>query len=77
MMMKFNFGCGPIVLKGTSYGGYAHITIELEDPYDDIPIEVIADVAEKLYSTFNVDTVALYKEGDCVCTIDKKEEEGK
>lgn len=76
MMMKFNFGNGPLVLKGTTDDGYAHINVELEDPYDDIPMKVIENLAEKLYSTFNVSYVALYREDVCICTIDKKEEEG-
>ena len=76
MKMKFNFGNGPLVLKGTSYDGYALITVELEDPYDDISMKVIENVAEKLYSAFNVSYVSLYREDVCICTIDKKEEEG-
>ena len=76
MMMKFNFGCGPLILKGTSYDGSTPINVELEDPYDDISIKVIENVAEKLYSAFNVNYVALYREDVCICTIDKKEEEG-
>ena len=76
MKMRFNFGCGPLVLKGTSYEGYAQISVTLEDRYDDIPIEVIEDVAERLYSAFNVSYVSLYKEDMCICTIDKKEKKG-
>lgn len=76
MMMKFNFGCGPLVLKGESNCGCARISIELEDRYDDIPMKVITNLAEKLYSTFDVSYVSLYKEGVCICIIDKKEEEG-
>lgn len=75
MMMKFNFGCGPLVLKGESKCGCALISIELEDRYDDIPMEVIVNLAEKLYSAFDVSYVSLYKDGVCVCEIDKKEEE--
>jgi hypothetical protein len=74
MMMKFNFGCGPLVLKGTSYDGYALVSVELEDRYDDIPMKVIENVAEKLYSAFNVNYVSLYKDDVCICTIDKEEE---
>ena len=77
MMMKFNFGCGPLVLKGTSLDGIAYINVELEDRYDDISMEVIMNVAEKLYSTFNVDCVSLYKDNECICTIDKEEKEDK
>jgi len=76
MKMKFNFGCGPLVLKGTAYDGYALISVEFEDPYGDIPMKVIADAAEKLYSTFNVSDVSLYKDDVFICTIDKEEEEG-
>lgn len=76
MKMKFNFGCGPLVLKGTSYDGYARVSVTLEDPYDEIPMKVIENVAEKLYSTFEVNYVALYREDMCICTIDKKKEEG-
>ena len=75
MKMKFNFGCGPLVLKGTTNDGFAHISIDLEEPYDNIPVEVISDLAEKLYSNFDVAYVALYKENVCICEIDKKEEE--
>lgn len=77
MMMKFNFGCGPLVLKGTSCDGdgCALICIELEDRYADIPMETIVNLAEKLYSTFNVSYVSLYKDDMCICTIDKEEEE--
>lgn len=75
MMMKFNFGCGPLVLKGTSDDGIAHINIELEDRYNDIPVKVITDLAEKLYSTFKVNYVSLYKDGIIICEIDKEEKE--
>lgn len=75
-MMKFNFGNGPLILKGTFYNGYGHINVELEDPYDDISMKAIENIAEKLYSTFNVDSVSLYREDVCICIIDKKEEEG-
>ena len=76
MMMKFNFGSGPLVLKGTSYEGYARISVELNDNYADIPMEVIVDVANRLYSTFNVSYVSLWKDDVRVCTIDKEEKEG-
>ena len=79
MMMKFNFGYGPLVLRGTSCDGFARISVTLDDPnspYEDIPLEVIENMAEKLYSTFNVNDVSLYKDDECVCTIEKKEEEG-
>lgn len=76
MMMKFNFGCGPLILKGTSCDGSARISITLEDPYDDIPMKVITNMAEKLYSTFDVNYISLYRDDICICTIDKKEEEG-
>lgn len=76
MKMKFNFGCGPLVLKGTTCDGVACISIDLEDRYDDIPMKVITDLAEKLYSTFDVNYVSLYKDDVCICTIDKEEEEG-
>lgn len=77
MMMKFNFGCGPLVLKGTSPDGIALISVELEDRCADITMKVIENVAEKLYSAFDVNYVSLYKDGECICTIEKKEEEGK
>ncbi len=76
MMMKFNFGCGPLVLKGESDDGYTLISVELNDPYDEISTEAIENVAEKLYSAFYVNSVALYRDDVCVCIIDKKEEEG-
>lgn len=74
MKMKFNFGCGPLVLKGTSDDGVACISINIEDGYNDIPIKVITDLAEKLYSTFNVNYVALYKDDVCICEIEKEGE---
>ena len=75
MMMKFNFGADPLTMRGTSCDGIAHIRIELETPYyEDISTEVIADLAKKLYSTFNVDCVSLYRDDVCICTIDKDEE---
>jgi len=76
MKMKFNFGCGPIVLKGESPDGITCIRVELEDRYDDIPMKVVENVAEKLYSAFDVNYVSLYKDDICICTIDKEEEEG-
>lgn len=74
-MMKFNFGCGPLVLKGKSYNEGMTITVKLEEFYDDIPMKVIEDVAEKLYSVFDVSCVSLYTDDICICTIDKKEED--
>ena len=77
MMMKFNFGSDPLTMRGTSCDGTAHIRIELESPYyEDISTEVITDLAKKLYSTFNVDCVSLYRDDVCICTIDKEEKEG-
>lgn len=75
MMMKFNFGNDPLTLKGTSCDGTARISIELEDFYDGISAKTITNLAEKLYSTFNVNCVALYREDVCICEIEKKEEE--
>ena len=77
MMVKFNFGCGPLVLKGESDDGYTLITVELNDPYGEISTEVIENIAKKLYSTFYVNYVLLYRDNVCICIIDKKEEEGK
>lgn len=76
MKMKFNFGCGPLVLRGTSCDGSARISVELEDGYDDISMKAIENMAEKLYSTFDVNYVSLYRDDVCICTIDKKEGEG-
>ena len=75
MMMEFNFGCGPLVLKGESSCGGALISVELEDRYDGIPMEVIVNLAEKLYSAFDVSYVTLCKDGVCICEINKKEKE--
>lgn len=76
MKMKFNFGCGPLVLKGETPDGYALISVELNDPYDEISTKTIENTAEKLYSAFNVSYVSLYRDDMCICIIDKKEEEG-
>lgn len=76
MEMKFNFGCGPLVLKGVSRGGYATISVELKNGNDDIPLDIIENAAEKLYSAFHVSDVLLYEDDVLVCTIEKKRKGG-
>jgi hypothetical protein len=76
MMMKFNFGSGPIVLKGETPDGFSSIKITVDNGYDEIPTTEILKLAEKLYSAFNVNYVSLYSDDTCICTIDKEKEEG-
>lgn len=76
MMMKFNFGCGLLVLKGETEDGFACININLDNGYGEIPTEEILKLAEKLYSNFDVSSVGLYRDDILICEIEK-EEEGK
>lgn len=75
MMMKFNFGCGPLVLKGTTEDGFACIKIDLDNGYGEIPTEEILKLAEKLYSNFKVSSVGVYRDDIIICEIDKEEED--
>ena len=75
-MMKFNFGCGPLVLKGETEDGFTCIKIDLDNGYGEIPTEEILKLAEKLYSNFEVSSVGVYRDDMLICEIDK-EEEGK
>lgn len=74
MMMKFNFGCGPLVLKGETEDGFACININLDNGYGEIPTKEILKLAEKLYSNFEVSSVGLYRDDMLICEIEKKEE---
>ena len=76
MMMKFNFGCGPLVLKGETADGFSSIKITLDNGYDEIPTTEILKLAEKLYSNFGVSSVGVYNDDILICEIDKDEEEG-
>lgn len=74
-MMKFNFGYGPLVLKGTSRDGYADISITLNDSYDEISEKTITDCAEKLYSNFGASSVGLFRDDILICEIQKEKED--
>ena len=73
MMMKFNFGCGPLVLKSETEDGFACIKIDLDNGYGEIPTEEILKLAEKLYSNFEVSSVGVYRDDMLICEIDKEE----
>lgn len=75
MIMKFNFGCGPLVLKGETENGFASININLDNGYGEIPTEEILKLAEKLYSNFEVSSVGVYRDDMLICEIDKEEED--
>ncbi len=75
MMMKFNFGCGPLVLKGETKDGFACIKIDLDNGYGEIPTEKILKLAKKLYSNFEVSSVGVYRDDMLICEIDKEEED--
>lgn len=74
MMMKFNFGCGPLVLKGATEDGFSSIKVTLDNGYDEIPTTEILKLAEKLYSNFEISSVEVYNDDILICTIDKEEE---
>lgn len=73
MMMKFNFCGGPLTLKGKSSNRDTRINVELYG--DDLSEEVIFEVAEKLYSDFDIDQVALHIDDTWICYIEKTDED--
>ena len=76
MKMKFNFGCGPLVLKGATEDGFSSIKVTLDNGYDEIPTTEILKLAEKLYSNFGVSSVEIYNDDILICTIDREVKEG-
>lgn len=75
MMMKFNFGCGPLVLKGDTPDGLSSIKVTLDNGYDEIPTTEILKLAEKLYSNFEISVINVYNDDILICTIEKEEED--
>ena len=74
MMMKFNFGCGPLILKGETADGFSRINIDLDNGYGEIPTEEILKLAERLYVNCDVSSVGLYRDDILICEIEKEEE---